>query len=128
MFEGIADTGMEMLEWIENDDDRVQALMNTYRMGVCTVAAWKLHALSEPEGAVQAWLEKQTFTGGAGWVSNRMKFLSNPGRAVLIWSYWHGEPNVTRVWCGRSFARLRVACPLIARATCKHLRMCVHPD
>lgn len=91
-----------MLEWVENDDDHVQALMNAYRMGVCTVAAWKLHALSEPEGVVQAWLEQNTFTGGPGWVSNRMKFLSNPGRAVLIWSYWHGEPNVARVWCGLS--------------------------
>lgn len=126
MFEGIADTGMEMLEWIETDDDRVQALMNAYRMGVCTVAAWKLHALSEPEGLVQAWLEKNTFTGGAGWVANRMKFLKSPGRAVLIWSYWHGEPNVSSVWCGWCtthplLATHTVACCLSTSSTAEQL-------
>eukprot|EP01043_Picozoa_sp_COSAG02_P076754 COSAG02_NODE_16462_length_1081_cov_1.059063_1_plen_128_part_00 len=78
--------------------DRVQALMNAYRMGVCTVAAWKLHALSESEATVEAWLTANAFTGGAGWVANRMGFISNPGRAVLIWSYWHGEPNVASAW------------------------------
>lgn len=131
VFEGIADTGMQMLDWIENDDDRVQALMNAYRMGVCTVAAWKLHALLEPEPAVQLWLERNTFTGGAGWVANRMKFLSNPGRAVLIWSYWHGESNVTRVWCGRCLTHVlsaHVAHPLRTRWTYSHPRIRVHFD
>jgi hypothetical protein len=32
---------------------------------VCTVAAWKLHALSEEEAAVQSWLEANTFTGNS---------------------------------------------------------------
>lgn len=88
-----------MLEWVDSDDDRVQALMNAYRMGVCTVAAWKLHAMSVPEVHVRAWLTENTFTGGPGWVDNRMKFIGNAGRAVLIWSYWHGEPNVSNAWC-----------------------------
>lgn len=73
-------------------------MMNAYRMGVCTVAAWKLHALSESKAEVKAWLTANTFTGGAGWVANRLRFISNPGRAVLIWSYWHGEPNVAKAW------------------------------
>jgi hypothetical protein len=103
VFEGIADAGMEMLSWVTTDDDRVQALMNRYRMGVCTVAAWKLHALGEPTDAVHTWLSKHALTGGPGWVANRMKFIASPGRAVLIWSYWHGEPCVAKAW--RSVAR-----------------------
>jgi hypothetical protein len=27
-----------------------------------------------------------------------MRFIAAPSRAVLIWSYWHGEPAVTAAW------------------------------
>ena len=37
-------------------------------------------------------------TGGEGWAANRMRFIAAPARAVLIWSYWWGEPVVTGVW------------------------------
>ena len=98
VFEGIADSGLEMLDWVSSDDDRVQALMGMYRMGICTRAAWKLHEEQQPRAVVQAWLEANSFTGGAGWIANRMKFLEAPARAVLIWSYWHGEPAVASAW------------------------------
>ena len=31
-------------------------------------------------------------------MANRMRFISAPARAVLIWSYWWGEPVVTSAW------------------------------
>ena len=44
-FEGIADNGLALLDWIESDDDRLQAWLGRYRSGIGTGAAWRLHAL-----------------------------------------------------------------------------------
>ena len=94
-FEGIADNGMTLLEWVENDDDRLQSYLNRYRSAIGTGAAWRLHALGWPAEKVTDWLRSQTLAGGEGWVAGRMRFLSAPARAVLIWSYWWGEASVT---------------------------------
>ena len=98
VFEGIADAGIQMIDWIENDDDRLQGLLNRYRSGIGTGAAWRLHSLGWPEGKVSEWLGRMTLTGGEGWVANRMAFIKAPARAVLIWSYWWGEPTVASAW------------------------------
>jgi hypothetical protein len=97
-FEGIADNGMRVIDWIDSDDDRLMALMNRYRAGIATVAAWKLHALREPVESVTSWLRSMALVGGDGWVQNRMGFISAPERCALIWSYWHGESSVSPVW------------------------------
>ena len=99
VFEGIADAGIAMLDWVEtDDDDRLQALMNRYRAGIGTGAAWRLHALGETAEGVTGWLLSRSLAGGEGWVQNRMKFIAAPARAVLIWSYWWGEPVVAAAW------------------------------
>lgn len=98
VFEGIADHGLAMLDWIEHDDDRLQALMTRYRSGIGTQAAWRLHALGESTVQVSDWLRGAALTGGEGWVANRMRFIEAPARAVLIWTYWWGEPAVAAAW------------------------------
>lgn len=98
VFEGIADAGMEAVGWVESDDDRLQAVMNRYRAGIGTAAAWRLHALGRPVGEVTDWLRGQSLVGGDGWVENRMRFIAAPSRAVLIWSYWWGEASVAPAW------------------------------
>ena len=98
VFEGIADAGIAMLDWVETDDDRLQALMNRYRAGIGTGAAWRLHALGEAAEGVTDWLHSRSLVGGEGWAQNRMKFIAAPARAVLIWSYWWGEPVVAAAW------------------------------
>jgi hypothetical protein len=98
VFEGIADAGMEMTEWVTTDDDRVLGLLNRHRAGIGTGAAWRLHALGWSEDEVKNWLRHQSLVGGEGWVDNRVAFISAPSRAVLIWSYWWGERIVTHTW------------------------------
>lgn len=98
VFEGIADAAMEVMEWVDSDDDRLQGLMTRYRAGIGTGAAWRLHVLDWDEGRVTDWLREQSLVGGDGWIENRMAFVSAPSRAVLIWSYWWGEPAVAGVW------------------------------
>lgn len=97
-FEGIADNGMAVLDWLDTDDDRLSALMTRYRAGIGTGAAWRLHALGWHEKATEDWLRAQTFVGGEGWVANRMRFIAAPHRCALIWSYWWGEQAVAPVW------------------------------
>lgn len=98
VFEGIADAGLNMIGWDDGEDDRVQSLLNRHRAGIGTGAAWRLHALGWPEERVADWLAGRSLVGGDGWVQNRMAFISGPSRAVLIWSYWWGEPSVLPVW------------------------------
>jgi hypothetical protein len=97
-FEGIADNGMNVLEWVETDNDRLQALLGRYRSGIGTGAAWRLHALDWSEAKVTDWLRTQSLAGGEGWVEGRMRFISAPSRAVLIWSYWWGVASVAPVY------------------------------
>lgn len=98
VFEGIADAAMEMMDWVASPHDRLQGLMNRYRAGIGTVAAWRLHELGHPPDQVRHGLREEALTGGEGWVENRMRFISAPSRAVLIWSYWWGEAVVARAW------------------------------
>jgi hypothetical protein len=97
-FEGIADTGLKMIHWVETDDDRVSAFMSRYRSGLGTAAAWRLNALNWPKEKVADWLLDYSLGGGEGWVKNRMGFISAPSRAALIWSYWWGERVVAPAW------------------------------
>jgi len=98
VFEGIADCGVWATEWEDTDDDEIQSLLNLHRAGIGAGAAWRLHALEWPEEAVTDWMRDQALVGGEGWVANRMRFISAPSRAVLIWSYWWGQQSVTPVW------------------------------
>ena len=98
VFEGIGDTGMEMVEWGGDTDDRVQDLLTTHRAAIGTGAAWRLHALGWSEDHVADWLRSQSLIGGEGWVENRMRFIGAPSRAVLIWSYWWGQRVVASAW------------------------------
>ncbi len=72
VFEGIADAGMEMMDWIDSDDDRVLALLNRHRAGIGTGAAWRLHAL-----------------GWAGRGSLRLASVPEPGG----WGRVGGQPD-----------------------------------
>lgn len=97
-FEGIADNGLNVIDWNQSEDDRLSALMSRYRSGLGTGAAWRLHGLGWPEERVRAWLGEQSLVGGDGWAANRLRFISAPQRAALIWSYWWGERIVATVW------------------------------
>jgi hypothetical protein len=97
-FEGIADNGLRVLDWIASDDDRFSAIMARYRAGIGTAAAWRLHALGWPEQRVARWLRANSLVGGEGWLANRMRFIAAPQRCALIWSYWWGEAAVAPAW------------------------------
>jgi hypothetical protein len=98
VFEGIADHGLRMLRWVQDDDDRIAACLTRYRAGIGTGAAWRLHVLGWLQDQVAEWLRANCLFGGEGWIQNRMQFIAAPQRSVLIWSYWAGEPAVEAAW------------------------------
>ncbi|HEY8287030.1 MAG TPA: hypothetical protein VIJ28_21780 [Chloroflexota bacterium] len=97
-FEGIADYGLRLIDWVTTDDDRLSAILTHYHAGLGTAGAWRLHALGWSETETADWLRGQALVGGEGWVANRMGFLAAPQRCALITSYWQGEPNVAAAW------------------------------
>lgn len=97
-FEGIADNGQYVIDWVQNDDDRLSTLLGRYRSGLGTAAAWRLHALHWSEEDTVQWLRSRSLIGGEGWAANRIRFISAPQRAALIWSYWWGGLCVHPVW------------------------------
>ncbi|HET8522648.1 MAG TPA: hypothetical protein VFL82_05395, partial [Thermomicrobiales bacterium] len=97
-FEGIADVGMDVIDWQAEPDDRLAALLARYRSGLGTRAAWRLHAEGWTPERVREELLRDALVGGEGWVDARMRFISAHDRAALIWSYWWGAPSVGAVW------------------------------
>lgn len=97
-FEGIADTGLDVIGWQDDPDDRVLGLLTRYNSGIGTRAAWQMHAEGWSTEAVRDLMLRDSLSGGEGWVDSRIGFISRPDRAALIWSYWKGDPGVRMVW------------------------------
>lgn len=97
-FEGIADAGMSLIGWDGDLDGRLAKLMAEYRSGLGTRAAWRLAVDGWSREQTKDELAKDALVGGEGWVENRIRFISRPDRAALIWSYWQGERNIGSVW------------------------------
>ena len=97
-FEGIADVGLRVIGWDKSPDDRLGVLLSRYASGLGTRAAWRLHAEGWADERVRDELTRDQLVGGEGWVAGRMRFISRPDRAALIWSYWQGEPAVGAAW------------------------------
>ena len=97
-FEGIADSGLDVIGWQDDPDDRVLGLLTRYNSGIGTRAAWHMHADGWSTEAVREELLRDSLSGGEGWVDSRVGFISRHDRAALIWSYWKGDPGVRLVW------------------------------
>jgi len=98
VFEAIGDAGIEFIDWVENDDDRVNALFTELKAMLSAAASYRLHGLGWPEAKVMDWLRSQALVGGEGWIAGRMKFIQEPARSALIWSYWRGGLGMFGVW------------------------------
>lgn len=97
-FEGIADASMEFIDWVESDDDRVNALLGELKSALGTASSYRLHTLGQSQQEVESWLRQYALVGGEGWIQNRMRFIQDTARSALIWSYWRGDQGVFGVW------------------------------
>ena len=97
-FEGIADAGIEFIDWVEDDNDRVSMLISTIQAALGTAASYRMHTLKQSDEEVADFLRRNAVAGGEGWVANRMGFIRDIARSALIWSYWRGDQGVFGVW------------------------------
>ncbi len=97
LFEGIAETGIQFLDWIEGPTDRLAIALNRLRSAARINAAWKIHAENASEQAAVAYL-MSTCLQSRAWAESRLAFLTHPLRAPFIFAYWYGEQAVEQVW------------------------------
>lgn len=97
-FEGIADAGIEFINWDNTNDDRISYLLSTLRSALGTITSYQMHMLKLSEKEIENYLRENTLAGGEGWIKNRMKFVKDPARSALIWSYWRGDQGTFDVW------------------------------
>ena len=97
-FEGIADCGVKFLGWDASLDDKACELVSEIQAALGTAASYRMHTLKWPDSDVRDFLRANAPGGGEGWIDNRMRFISDPARAALIWSYWRGDQGTFPVW------------------------------
>ncbi len=97
LFEGIAENGIQFLDWIEGPADRLAIALNRLRSAARINAAWKIHAENQTERDVVAYL-MNTCLQSQAWAKSRLAFLTHPLRAPFIFAYWYGDQAVDRVW------------------------------
>ena len=103
--EGIGDQGVELIDWIEDDDDAIHSLLRSLKSAVQTTAAWRLMAEAAPEAEVADYM-RTVGCGQEAWVQGRIRMARHPFRGPFIASYYAGNESVRR-WCANAIARRR---------------------
>ena len=94
--EGIGDESVELLDWIEDENDMIQAELRRLRSAAQTSAAWYLMHDGWDAEAVAGYL-RQTAAGQEPWIEGRLRMAAHPFRGPFIASYWGGAVAVRAV-------------------------------
>lgn len=94
--EGIGDQGVELIDWIEDDNDAIQALLRRYQSAVATQATWKINMeeLSDEQAATYM---RETGAMQEARILGRLHMARHPFRCGFISSYFYGNEAVRRV-------------------------------
>lgn len=94
--EGIGDEAVELIDWLEDDDDLIHVELRRLRSAAQTSAAWFLMHDRQDPGEVADYLRK-TAAGQPAWVEGRLRMAAHPFRGPFIASYWSGAVAVREV-------------------------------
>lgn len=97
LFEGIAENGIQFLNWIEGPTDRLAIALNRLRSAARINAAYRIHAEHASHAEVVRYLMETCFQSEV-WAQSRLAFLTHPLRAPFIFAYWYGDQAVDHVW------------------------------
>jgi hypothetical protein len=97
IFEGIADNGLQFLDWIETPEDRLGHVLQRLRSALRCRAAWQVFGEGRSLDKVvpdiaAASLQSSDVT------RSRLAFLRHNLRAPFVYAYWCGEMVVDSVW------------------------------
>ena len=94
--EGIGDDGVELIDWLEDEDDVIHSELRKLRSSAQTNAAWYLMADGWEAEAVAVYL-RETAAGQEAWVQGRLRMAAHPFRGPFIASYWAGAVAVRQL-------------------------------
>jgi len=94
--EGIADEGVELIDWADDEDDRIHLELRRLRSAAQASAGWYLMVDERPAESVAQYL-RDTAAGQESWVRGRLKMAAHPFRGAFIASYWAGARAVRKV-------------------------------
>lgn len=94
--EGIGDQGLEMINWIENADDEITAILTRYRSAIATQGSWKINVEGVEDIKAANYMREEGALQEAR-VRGRLMMAHHPYRAPFIASYFYGNEAVRRV-------------------------------
>ena len=94
--EGIGDQAVELIEWVEDEDDLIYAALKRLRSAEQATAAWRLMAEGADEAGVASDLKERAF-GQDAWVAGRLAMARHPFNGPFIATYWTGGECVRKV-------------------------------
>jgi hypothetical protein len=106
--EGIGDQGIELIDWIEDDDDAAHVELRRLQTAAGANAARHLMVDGWPEERVADYLRERAF-GQEAWVRGRIGFAQQPFHGPFLAHYWYGNEAVRRVRLRAASAGQRTA-------------------
>jgi tetrahydromethanopterin S-methyltransferase subunit G len=91
--EGIGDQGIDLIDWVEDEDDAAQIELRRLQTATGTNAAWHLHCSGWTREASIAYLRDVGF-GQVSWATVRTAMALHPFRGIFLASYWFGNETV----------------------------------
>lgn len=97
IFEGLADNGVDTLDWNEDRNDDICRLLNQIQ-SICNLNASHIYYCEE-NGAEKAkrYMEEYSFASDAK-IRSRLRYMGFPFRKAYMYAYWRGWEAVETVW------------------------------
>lgn len=97
LFEGIAERGLDLLGWRDEEHDAIAWLHNRLQWLCSIEVAHGVNTgrLTKKEAAT---FLKETCDGDDAWIDAKLRFVTHRLRATFVYSYWWGGTVVGRWW------------------------------
>ncbi|MFO7589520.1 MAG: hypothetical protein R6X23_01310 [Acidimicrobiia bacterium] len=89
LFEGIAERGLDLLEWREDLHDRIAWLHERLQWLASIEAAHALNVGRSTQAEVARFL-RDVCDGEEAWIDAKLRFVTHPLRAPFVYAYWWG--------------------------------------
>ena len=94
--EGIGDQGIELIDWVEDEDDAAHIELRRLQTAGGTNAAWYLMTGAWTRERAERYLRETAFAQDA-WIQGRLAMAQHPFRGAFVASYWFGTEAVRTV-------------------------------
>ncbi|WEK03362.1 MAG: hypothetical protein P0Y65_14315 [Candidatus Devosia phytovorans] len=97
LFEGIADNGMEFLDWLDGPEDALGVALQRLRSALRCNAAWMMHQQGMTVDEIVPIMVAEGLQDPVT-ARSRLAFLHHNLRAPFVYAYYCGEMAVLAVW------------------------------